>query len=114
KRFDAHVMSQGNGKRFILLPPSKPPLPIQVTITLRGPDGDTLRKQFAANDKVIIQVAMLNNSPQMIVVKESAVVDWLNVTSSQDRPLPFSLLLHLSGGNNGSESAVTVPATPLA
>src|SRR5260370_8314175 len=92
KRFDDYVMSQGNGKRFVLPPPNKPPLPIQVTIALLGPDGKTLRKQFAANDRVIIQVAMLNNSAQMIAVKESEVYDWLEVPSTQNKPLPSSLL----------------------
>ena len=118
KRFDDYVMSQGSGMRALLPPRNQPALPIQVTITLLDPDGQAAMKQFAANDRVIIQVAMLNNSPQLIDVRASEVFGWLEVTSDQNRPLPFSLLLQLSGFNTDSESAesesaVTVPPAQL-
>jgi hypothetical protein len=113
KRFDEYVKTSGDGKRFVLPSANKKPLPIQVTITLLDRDGATSRKQFATNERVIVQVAMLNNSTQMIAVKESEVYDWLQLIPTQNRELPLSLLLHLSGRDNGKESAVDVPPTQL-
>jgi hypothetical protein len=112
-RFDEYVKSNGDGKRAVLPAANKKPLPIQVTITLLDRDGATTRKQFAANEKVIVQVAMLNNSTQMIAVKESEVYDWLQLIPTHNRELPLSLLLRLSGRNSGKESAVDVPPAQL-
>ncbi len=109
KRLDEYLKNHGDGKRFVLPSANKKPLPIQVTITLLDRDGATPRKQFAANEKVIVQVAMLNNSTQMIAVKESEVYGWLQLISTQNRELPLSLLLR----NNGKESAVDVPPAQL-
>jgi hypothetical protein len=113
KRFDEYVKSNGNGKRFVLPSANKNPLPIQVTITLLDRDGATSRKQFAANEKVIVQVALLNNSTQMIAVKESEVYDWLQLIPTQNSELPLSLLLRNSGRNGGKDSAVDVPPAQL-
>lgn len=113
KRLDEYVKSNGDGKRFVLPSANKKPLPIQVMITLLDRDGATSRKQFAANEKIIVQVAMLNNSTQMIAVKESEVYDWLQLIPTQNRELPLSLLLRNSGRNSGKESAVDVPPAQL-
>lgn len=108
KRFDEYVTSNGNGKRFVLPSANKRSLPIQVTITLLDRDGATSRKQFAANEKIIVQVAMLNNSTQMIAVKESEVYDWLQLMSDQNIELPLSLQ-----PNSRKDSAVDVPPAQL-
>jgi hypothetical protein len=108
KRLDEYVKNHGDGKRFVLPTANKKPLPIQVTVTILDRDGSASRKQFAANEEVIIQVAMLNNSTQMIAVKESEVVGWLQLISTQNRELPLSLL-----SRSGKESAVDVPPTQL-
>jgi hypothetical protein len=109
KRFDEYVKNDGNGKRFVLPSANKQPLPIQVTITLLDRDGRTPRKQFAANEKVIVQVAMLNNSTQMIAVKESEVYDWLQILSAENRELPVAPRLPISA----KEPAVDAPPTQL-
>ena len=113
KRFDEYVMNEGGGKRFVLPSRNKQALPIQVTITLRDRDGATSRKQFAANERIILQVAMLNNSTRMIAVKESELYDWLQLASTQNRELPLSSLLNMSGRKSSNESAVNVPPTQL-
>jgi hypothetical protein len=113
KRLDEYVKNKGNGKVFVLPSANKQPLPIQVTITLFGRDGTTPRKQFAADEKVIVRVAMLNNSTQMIAVKEPEVYDWLQILSADSRELPLIPRVVYSGPNSGKEPAVDVPPTQL-
>jgi hypothetical protein len=109
KRLDEYVKNKGNGKLFVLPSANKQHLPIQVTITLLGRDGVTPRKQFAAGEKVIVQVAMLNNSTRMIAVKESEVYDWLQILSAENRELPLIPRLPISA----KEPAADVPPTQL-
>jgi hypothetical protein len=109
RRFDEYVKNKGNGKVFVLPSANKQPLPIQVTITLLGRDGLTPKKQFAANEKVLVQVTMLNNSTRMIAVKESEVYDWLQILSAEGREFPLVPRLAISG----KEPAVDVPPTQL-
>lgn len=113
KRFDEYVRNQGDGKRAVLSSANKKPLPIQVTITLFDRDGETTRNQFAANERVIVQVAMLNNSTQMIAVKESEMNGWLRLRPTRNTALPLGIPLRMSGRNSGNDSAVDVPPTQL-
>ena len=113
KRFDEYVKNDGNGKRFVLPSANRQPLPIQVAITLLGRDGVTPKKQFAAGEKFIVQVAMLNNSTRMIAVKESELSDWLQILSAQSGELPLIPRVHSSGLNSAKEPAVDVPPAQL-
>jgi hypothetical protein len=107
------IPNHGGGKRFVLPSANKKSLPIQVTITLLDRDGATQRKQFAAKETVIVQVALLNNSTEVIAVKESEVYGWLRLIPTQNRELPLGLPLHMSGRNRGNEPTVDVPPTQL-
>lgn len=113
KRFDEYVMNQGDVRRAVLPSANKKPLPIQVTITLLDRDGATSRKQFAANERVIVQVAMLNNSTQMIAVRESEMNGWLRLRPTKNTALPLGIPLRMSGRNSGKDSVVDIPPTQL-
>ena len=112
KRFDDYVMNEGSGKRFVLPPADKKALPIQITITLADRNSATLKKQFGAHETFIVQVAMLNNSSQMIAVKPSEIYQWLELTLIQQGRSP-NLLLRMGGNNSEDERAVDVPPTQL-
>jgi hypothetical protein len=113
KRFDEYVKNQGDGKRAVLPSANKKPLPIQVTITLLDRDGATSRRQFAANERVIVQVAMLNNSTQMIAVRESEMNGWLRLRPTKNTALPLGIPLRMSGRNSEKDSVVEVPPAQL-
>ncbi len=79
QRLDNYVVSHGNGRIFTLPPAGRPPIPLQATVTVLSADGQTAKRQFHPGEKIIIQFALLNNSSQVIRVKEADLYDWFEL-----------------------------------
>jgi hypothetical protein len=80
RRFDSYVASHGNGRTFTLPPAGRPPVSLQATVTALSADGQTPKRQFRVGEKVLIQVALLNNSSRPIGVRLSDLYDWFELS----------------------------------
>lgn len=80
KRFDGYVTSHGNGRAFTLPPRDRPAISMQATTTALSADGLTARKQFRAGEKIVIRIALLNNSSHSINVRQVDLYDWFEVS----------------------------------
>jgi hypothetical protein len=84
QRLDNYVISQGNGRTFTLPQASRPAIPLQATVTVLSADGQMAKKQFHVAEKIIIQIALQNNSLQAISVKEADLYDWFAISRIEE------------------------------
>jgi hypothetical protein len=106
QRLDNYVISQGNGRTFTLPSASRPAVPLQATVTVLSGDGQTAKKQFHVGEKIIIQIALQNNSSHSISVKEADLYDWFAI-SRVEETTRVPVLIHPPEKESPTEAAQT-------
>jgi hypothetical protein len=80
QRFEQYLTSHGSGRTFTLPPLNRPAASIQETVTALAADGQIPKKQFRVGEKIVIQIALLNNSSHPISVRQADLNDWFELS----------------------------------